>query len=413
MRQSCLADLSAVARLFRTLKREDLLVSPSGRTGVLAAAFVLFLSLSFATATEPLLTRVPEGGLQPQAVVDSAGITHLVYFKGDPKAGNLFYVKRARDEASFSKAVQVNSKRGDAIAIGTIRGVQIALGRNDRLHVAWNGSDTAKGHPGAPMYYTRMTDGTSGTGAEARFEPERDVITSTGGLDGGGSIAADRDARVFVIWHGQPHQGGTEADRKVFLALSTDEGDTFAPERAINPDLTGACGCCGLKSFVNRRGELFVLYRQAREGTDRDEVLLLSDDAGVSFREVLSHPWKATTCPMSSAWVAEAGPGQTVAAWETAGRVWFDFFGANAGPHRATEQAGMGQKFPMTATSKSGETLLVWVEGAGWEKGGDLVWETIDAKGNASGLSRKKDAVAAWTFAAPLVRKNGSFEIIY
>jgi hypothetical protein len=367
----------------------------------------LFLSLSPATAGEPLLTRVPEGGLQPQAVVDSAGTTHLIYFNGEPKAGNLFYAKRAGGEAEFSRPIQVNSRAGDAIAIGTIRGAQIALGRNDRLHVAWNGSDAAKGHPGSPLYYTRMAE--SGNA----FEAERDVITSTGGLDGGGSVAADRAGHVFVIWHGQAHAGGKEVDRKVFMAASRDEGRNFAGEREINPEDTGACGCCGLKSFVNARGELYVLYRQAREGTDRDEVLIDSNDGGVTFRKILSHPWKATTCPMSSAWLADADRNRTVAAWETAGRVWFGFPNADAQPRLASEQAPLGQKYPATATSKTGETLLVWVEGAGWDKGGDLAWERLDTAGKASVVARKKGAIPAWSLAAPVARADGGFEIIY
>lgn len=372
---------------------------------LLAAALPVSISLS--TAADPSLTRVPEGGLQPQAVVDSAGTAHLVYFKGDPKAGNLFYVKRAPGDSAFSPAVQVNSKPGDAIAVGTIRGAQIALGRNNRLHVAWNGSDTAKQHPGSPMYYTRINE--SGNA----FEPERDVITSTGGLDGGGSVAADRSGHVFVIWHGQPHVGGTEIDRKVYLTLSNDEGRHFAREKVINPEDTGACGCCGLKSFVNARGELYVLYRQAREGTDRDEVLIASNDSGATFRKILSHPWKATTCPMSSAWLADGSENRTVAAWETAGRVWFDFPESQLQPQKATEKAVAGQKFPATATSKTGATLLVWVEGAGWEKGGDLVWQTIDPAGTTTSPARKKDAVSAWSFAAPIARADGGFEIFY
>jgi hypothetical protein len=37
------------------------------------------------------LLRVPNGGIQPQAVVDAKGTLHLIYFKGDDaSAGDLF-----------------------------------------------------------------------------------------------------------------------------------------------------------------------------------------------------------------------------------------------------------------------------------------------------------------------------------
>ena len=47
-----------------------------------------------------------------------------------------------------------------------------------------------------PMLYTRLNDDGDG------FQPQRNVVQSHPGLDGGGSIAADdqRDT-VFVAWH--------------------------------------------------------------------------------------------------------------------------------------------------------------------------------------------------------------------
>ena len=33
-----------------------------------------------------ILTRVPNGGIQPQVAVDATGVVHMVYYKGDPCA---------------------------------------------------------------------------------------------------------------------------------------------------------------------------------------------------------------------------------------------------------------------------------------------------------------------------------------
>ena len=87
-----------------------------------------------------IVVAAPDGGTQPQAVVDDGGSIHLIYFKGDPAAGDLFYVRSAPGTTEFSKAIQVNSGPGSAIAVGTIRGGQLALGRGGQVHVAWNGS---------------------------------------------------------------------------------------------------------------------------------------------------------------------------------------------------------------------------------------------------------------------------------
>ena len=90
------------------------------------------------------LIRVPQGGIQPQAIVDDKGVIHLVYFNGEPRQGDLFYVRSTDGGATFSPPLRVNSQAGSAIAAGTIRGGQIALGENGRVHVAWNGSKIAR-----------------------------------------------------------------------------------------------------------------------------------------------------------------------------------------------------------------------------------------------------------------------------
>src|SRR5439155_22779051 len=40
------------------------------------------------------VVETPNGGIQPQALIDKAGTLHLIHFKGDPAAGDLFYVHK-------------------------------------------------------------------------------------------------------------------------------------------------------------------------------------------------------------------------------------------------------------------------------------------------------------------------------
>src|SRR5438445_4922405 len=164
-----------------------------------------------ASATSPSgsdisLIRVPHGGIQPEAIVDGRGALHLLYFAGDPKGGDFFYVKSPDYGVTWSAPLRVNSDPGSAIAMGTIRGGQIAIGRNGRIHVAWNGSSVVQsrgpvnpeaGQRGAPMLYSRLNDN------HTAFEPERSLMTRTFGLDGGGTVAADSAGDVYVAWHGK------------------------------------------------------------------------------------------------------------------------------------------------------------------------------------------------------------------
>ena len=215
-------------------------------------------SASTRTARQPTdavdsvhIRRVPHGGIQPEVIVDWNGVLHMVYFAGPPMGGNLYYVRSANGGDTFSMPIRVNSQDNSAIATGTIRGAQLAIGREGRVHVGWNGSDAALPgglpHPktkraGNPMLYARST------AAATSFDPQRNLMTRTVMLDGGGTIAADHDGRVYVAWHANAQDGSdSEANRRVWIARSQDDGVSFDQERPVWAEPTGACACCGLR----------------------------------------------------------------------------------------------------------------------------------------------------------------------
>ncbi len=265
------------------------------------------------------LLRVPNDGIQPQVAVDRLGTTHLIYFHGDPAHGDIEYVRMAKNGEQFSKPIRINSTPGSSIAVGNIRGAQLALGKNGRVHVAWNGSGKAipKG-PGdqPPMLYARLND--AGTG----FEPERNVIQSAYGLDGGGSVAADEAGNVYVAWHAPKPDMKGEENRCVWVVHSSDEGKTFSPERQAYTESTGACGCCGMKAFADNQGAIYFLYRSAQERVHRDMYLLTSTDKGARFQGEKLHEWEGGTCPMSLESFCQFGDA-VLAAWETGDQVYF------------------------------------------------------------------------------------------
>ena len=213
-----------------------------------AFAVLLFaLNATLAAGQHVKLITTPDDGIQPQAAVDSKGVVHLIYFKGEPRAGDIFYAHREPGQKEFSKPIQVNTQPHTVMAMGTIRGAQLAVGKNERVHVVWDGMgegasnahasaharpahdssthehplhdpsahvrpthDAAESH--SPLFYTRLND------AGTAFEPERNVITYAWGLDGGSSVAADPEGNVYVAWHA-PKPGNTngQAGRAVFL----------------------------------------------------------------------------------------------------------------------------------------------------------------------------------------------------
>ena len=232
----------------------------------------------------------PHGGIQPQVVVDGAGTAHFVFFRGDPVAGDLYYTQRAPRTGAFSPPVRVNDRPGAAVAVGTIRGPQLAVGPNGTVHVVWFGSrDSVPGGSSAPFLYARLPAGASA------FTPARNLMRITTGLDGGGSIAVAADGTVFAVWHAVDRPGAAETARRVWLAVSRDEGATFSTERAVDPPGTGVCPCCMLRAHVDRTGVLTIFYRAATGGRERGMHLLRSADRGATFRSSVVHPWSIDT----------------------------------------------------------------------------------------------------------------------
>src|SRR5262245_31650524 len=112
------------------------------RQALLAVGATLSFAADKDTHDRIRLYRIPNGGIQPQVALDEKGTLHLVYYTGDAHHGDLFYARSQDGGASFSSALPVN-QGSSAIAAGTIRGAQLALGKDGRVHVAWNGSNNA------------------------------------------------------------------------------------------------------------------------------------------------------------------------------------------------------------------------------------------------------------------------------
>jgi hypothetical protein len=364
------------------------------------------------------LRRVPHGGIQPEVAIDPRGVLHVVYFSGPPAAGNLFYVRSTDDGATFSTPVRVNSQDGSAVAVGTIRGAQLALGREGRVHVAWNGSNLAQprglpnpgtGQPGSPMLYARSN--AQGTA----FEPQRNVMTRTNNLDGGGSLAADAGGRVYVGWHANSTDGPAGEDaRRVWLARSADDGTTFREETPVWSEATGACGCCGLRMMATSEGALHLLYRSAGQLTNRDIYALSSSDHGRTFRGERLHEWNIAACPMTSMSLVSSG-NRVVGAWETDGQVYFrDIQRPRVGAGEPmSPPAGTGRrKHPRLAVNRGGDLLLVWTEGTAWARGGSLGWQEFPSAGPA-GPSGARTGVPVWSFGAVAPRQDGGFVVFY
>lgn len=371
----------------------------------------LLASPALAGDVKVIARRVPDGGIQPQVAVDARGVVHLIYLKGDPAGCDVYYTRSSDDGATWAKPIRVNSQPGSAIAIGTVRGANLALGRNGRIHVAWMGAQKAQPRaPGGatPMLYTRLSDD------RTAFEPQRNVIRQHPGLDGGGSIAGDDRGNVFIAWHAPATQGAGEQDRRVWVARSADDGQTFAPEKQVSDTVTGACGCCGMRAFA-ADGKLFVLYRGAAHQVDRPMYLVQVDPDLNSHTSRDVAPMNVGICVMSTSAFAPS-PRGILAAWELKDGVEWALVRPGK-PNLIEPQTSPGdphgRKHPAVAGNDRGQVLLAWAQGTGWNKGGAVRWQVFDqARQPIAGSSGTAPDLPVWDAPAAFTGREG-FIVLY
>ena len=347
--------------------------------------------------------------IQPEVAVDGEGTVHLVYFEGDPSQGDLFYAK-SKDGLHFSDPIRVNSVPGTAVAIGNIRGARIAVGRRGNVYVVWNASSKL-GNPAlgrSPMLFSRLN------ASRTAFEPERNLIHTAYGIDGGGGIAADQQGRVDVFWHAPVPGRQGEEFRHVWVTRSDDDGKSFAPEKIAWDQPTGACGCCSLDAYADRVRRVYVLFRSAKEVVHRDVYLLESTDHGGSFHGSDISKWNLSYCAMSSE-AFTSGRAGIFGAWETEKQVHFGSIDSKTGNASdvAVSNDSANQKYPALALNRDGLLLVSWTEGMGWKRGGSVHWQLFDAAGKRIGNPGSADGVPAWSLVAVYPERNGNFLVLY
>ena len=353
------------------------------------------------------LVRTPEGGIQPQAVVDAAGTVHLLYFKGEPGHGDLFYARLPEGATTFSPALRVNSEPGSVIATGSVRGGQMALGRAGVVHVAWNASRPIErdGVKETPMWYARLRPGAP------VFEPQRAIGSHTRHLDGGGSVAADAEGRVYVVWHAAGSADG-ETNRRIYVATSSDDGARFSKETPF-ANAAGLCGCCQLETLVDRGGQLNVLYRAAGEGVHRD-AMWLRVSRGRAAAPVRLQAWELPACPMTTFAMTHRGS-DVIAVWETQQQIYSAVLTPDA--RRVSPTSSMSgtalRKHPSVAVNAAGETLFAWTEGTAWARGGTIAWELRGVTGTRIASASSAGEVPVWSLVAAVARRDGSFLLMH
>jgi len=168
---------------------------------------------------------------------------------------------------------------------------------------------------------------------------------------------------IWAAWldsRDDPEQ--TTGKAAVFIARSTDRGESFGDNIRLAP---GVCPCCRPTFAFGDEGEVFVSWRQVFAGSIRDMVVATSRDGGETFEapvRVADDNWHIEGCPHSGASIVYSG-GRLYVAWFTAG--------SNAEPGvRFTWSDDAGRSFEPAVNASPGilfanHPMLTQIEGGG------------------------------------------------
>jgi hypothetical protein len=366
------------------------------------SAIYALLLLPLTLCAQVQVESLPEDGVQPQVVVSRAGTVHLVYLKGDPKACDIRYTTRHVSGGEWSTPVTVNSEPQSAIAMGTIRGAQVALGKDDSVQILWNGNTGGKKEKmmHAPLLYARLSPGTKA------FSAQQNLIGDTSALDGGASIAANARGHVSIVWHGASATGSGEGARLIYARESSDDGLTFSAPKPLNAEQPGVCACCSLRAHLSADDTLTVIYRGAPEPTTRGMIWLTRKDGHTTLTPL--DDWRVAMCPMSSASLLPSA-NSLRAAWENDGQIMTRLMNQ---PTSAAQSVGPKKaKHPAMSQNEKGQTLITSVIGSGWNQAGTLHWDLLDAQGHSTD-SGDGEKLPLWSFPAIYAKPDGSFVIL-
>lgn len=372
--------------------------------GMMKFMLPLLCAAGLATAAEIEIIRLPDGAMQPRTAVGAAGVTQLVFLTGQPAASDVQIATLTKD-GKLNNIKQVNTHGTQAVAMGTVRGPTIATGVSGIRHVLWSGKNgTAAGGKGSALFYSRMD-------AYFNASPPKDMMGATVALDGGAAVTSDGKSKVWIVWHAALKAGSGEAERRVFICQSNDDGLTFGQPWTPKGETFGVCACCGIAAAVNAKGSLAIWYRTAIAGSGRGARLIelaVGADANTQPKLLAQDDWQLATCPMTTAECCATTQG-TVVQWvrEFQLQSW-----SNDAVAAATGQRGAVKNHPRAVANAQGEELRTWVEGSGWNKAGVIRWQVFARDGRPLQLQGGAPATL-WSYAAPVLLPDGRWGVIF
>jgi len=228
------------------------------------------------------------------AVVDSATNTIYVTWtqfdqygsSASDKFSNILFSKSTDAGTTWSQAIQINQVSGDCVdSDNTTEGAVPAVGPEGQVYVAWSGP--------AGIVFDRSLDG-----GETWLEEDIFISDQPGGWDYNVpgimrcnglpvtccdiSASSANKGTIYVNWTDQ--RNGTQ-NPDVWLAKSTDGGDTWTPPMRVNDDDTDKAQFFSWMTIDQANGDIYIVYYDRRnyDNESTDVYLARSTDGGETF----------------------------------------------------------------------------------------------------------------------------------
>jgi BNR repeat protein len=293
----------------------------------------LLLGMPIPPSAAATPNRQPQLAAQGRHVAVAYGAGDAVYFAASTDAG-----------ATFGRPVLVSS--GGPLSLGMHRGPRVAYTSRGIVVSAIVG-EQGKGKDGDLLAWRSADGGKTWSG------PVRVNDVTGAAREGLHAMAAGGKDTLFAAWL-DLRAAGT----RVYGATSADGGATWSANRLAYESPSGTvCPCCHPSVAVDGAGRVFVMFRNALEGS-RDLYLTRSTDGGHTFepaRKLGRGTWKLDACPMDGGALAVDGDGRVTTVWRREDTL---FVSPAEGPETAL---GPGRNAAAATTPRG--TYSAWTEG--------------------------------------------------
>ncbi len=301
-----------------------------------------------------------DGRYNPFVVANPRGGFYLAYVERNKGISNVM-LRQSADGKTFSAPVRVNDQLGDA-SVRNENPPKVVVGPAGQIYVCWaNERGRWKGN----VRFARSTDGGK------TFSPAIN-INSDAALEPAGhafqSVSVDGEGRIYVTWIDERNKKSTDRGAEIWMSTSTNEGQTFSPDRRILGDV---CECCRTHLQIDASGRMFLSYRTVPPSGPmfRDIVLAASQDGGKIFSKTIVNQdgWEVNACPVAGPALSVDAKGRIAIIWFTGGGDRPGLYyassadhGVSFSPRRLLDPNQKLGKHAQTVVVSQGRMLVAW-----------------------------------------------------